>query len=576
MALQPGEIIDGKYRIVRLVGEGGMGAVYEGENTRIKRRVAIKVLHAAVAEKTDVVQRFEREAQAAGTIGSEHIVEVLDLGNLPSGERFMVMEFLEGEDLTGRIKRLKRLTPAQCVPLMCEVLEGLAAAHDAGIIHRDLKPDNIYILDSKAGRADFVKILDFGVSKFSALDNEMSMTRTGAVMGTPYYMSPEQAKGGQIDARSDLYAMGVVLYQMVTGRVPFNAGSFNELLFKIALESPEPVEQIVPDCPKPFIDIINRAMAREVDDRFQSAREFQQVLQAYLASGGRTEALPQMPDMRAQMGSYPHAGASMGGASMDGAGASMQGMPGASMQGMPGASMGGGLQQSSPGFHAPHLGGSQPGIADPTTGVGMDAYGSNPQLHQSGGPVGLSTSQSALAVTQEPKSGRSGMMVAALALVVLLLGGGGVGAYMLTQERAAQASNGETDAQGTNASDGKTEGETPTDDGKSTDGDATTEAKDGDTTPEGDAEGDAVVDLDGAGGSEAADGGDTDGGDTDGGDTDSGDTNVQPKTAANPTPRPNPQTFPRPQPKTLPPPPTQPKTAPQPQPGGGRKIKTEL
>ncbi|MCA9277439.1 MAG: serine/threonine protein kinase, partial [Phycisphaerales bacterium] len=174
-----------------------------------------------MAEKTDVVQRFEREAQAAGRIGSEHIVEVLDLGNLPSGERFMVMEFLEGEDLTARIKRLKRLTPQQAVPILVQVLEGLAAAHDAGIIHRDLKPDNIFILRNKAGRADFVKILDFGVSKFSALDSDMSMTKTGAVMGTPYYMSPEQAKGGKIDARSDLYAVGVVLYQAITGRVPF-------------------------------------------------------------------------------------------------------------------------------------------------------------------------------------------------------------------------------------------------------------------------------------------------------------------------------------------------------------------
>ncbi|HZO16902.1 MAG TPA: serine/threonine-protein kinase, partial [Polyangiaceae bacterium] len=210
MPLQPGEILDGKYRIVRLVGEGGMGAVYEGENTRIKRRVAIKVLHTAVAEKLDVVQRFEREAQAAGRIGSEHIVEVLDLGNLPSGERYMVMEFLEGEDLTARIKKKKRLPPQEVVPIMAQVLEGLAAAHDAGIIHRDLKPDNIFILTRKAGRADFVKILDFGVSKFSALDSDMSMTRTGAVMGTPYYMSPEQAKGGQIDGRSDLYSIGVV------------------------------------------------------------------------------------------------------------------------------------------------------------------------------------------------------------------------------------------------------------------------------------------------------------------------------------------------------------------------------
>ncbi|MBW2459650.1 MAG: protein kinase, partial [Deltaproteobacteria bacterium] len=306
MALQSGEIIEGKYRIVKLIGEGGMGAVYEGENTRIKRRVAIKVLHAQVAEKADVVQRFEREAQAAGRIGSEHIVEVLDLGNLPSGERFMVMEFMDGQDLTARIRAKKRLTPHESVPILHEVLEGLFAAHAAGIFHRDLKPDNIYLLKSKAGRSDFVKILDFGVSKFSAIEDNMAETRAGAVMGTPYYMSPEQAKGGTIDARSDLYAIGVVLYQMTTGRVPFNAGSFNELLFKIALETPEPVDKVVPDLPQSFASIISKAMSRAPADRFQTAREFQEALAQWQMTAPPpaqhyqgTQPMPAIPDMSA-------------------------------------------------------------------------------------------------------------------------------------------------------------------------------------------------------------------------------------------------------------------------------------
>src|SRR3954462_777659 len=135
MSLQPGDTIEGKYRIVRLLGEGGMGAVYEGENVRIHRKVAIKVLHAAVAAKADVVQRFEREAQAAGRIGSEHIVEVLDLGNLPEGERYMVMEYLDGESLGDRIKKRKKLPPREAAPIIHQLLEGLAAAHTAGIIH---------------------------------------------------------------------------------------------------------------------------------------------------------------------------------------------------------------------------------------------------------------------------------------------------------------------------------------------------------------------------------------------------------------------------------------------------------
>jgi serine/threonine protein kinase len=404
MALQPGEIIDGKYRIVGMVGEGGMGAVYEGENTRIKRRVAIKVLHAGVAEKVDVVQRFEREAQAAGRIGNEHIVEVLDLGNLPSGERFMVMEFLIGDDLTTRIKKRKRLTPDECVPILHQVLEGLGAAHAASIIHRDLKPDNIFILDSKAGRSDFVKILDFGVSKFSALDNEMSMTRTGAVMGTPYYMSPEQAKGGKVDNRSDLYAIGVVLYQMVTGRVPFNASSFNELLFKIALESPEPIETIVPDCPTSFTALVNKAMSRDPAQRFQSAKEFQEAIAKWqmtmggASSGSGTEAFPQVQDVRGQMASGQMAPAPYG-----------QANPA--------------MQQSSP---------SHPGATGPYQVPQMQTPmqltpipGTNPAL-------GLSTSS--MALTPTPKTNKGGMVLALITVAVAIMGAGAFGAYILTKD----------------------------------------------------------------------------------------------------------------------------------------------
>ena len=421
MGLQPGEILDGKYRIVRLVGEGGMGAVYEGENTRIKRKVAIKVLHANVAEKKDVVQRFEREAQAAGRIGSEHIVEVLDLGNLPSGERFMVMEFLEGEDLTARIKGRKRLTPTQSVPLLHQVLEGLAAAHDAGIIHRDLKPDNIFILKNKAGRADFVKILDFGVSKFSALDADMSMTKTGAVMGTPYYMSPEQAKGGKIDQRSDLYAIGVVLYQAVTGRVPFNASSFNELLFKIALEQPEPIETIVPDCPPSFVAIVNKAMAREADQRYQSAREFQQALatwQATTAPAGGTMPLSAMPDMRPPMASNP-------------------GM----MQSDPNLGADGRLSQTDP---------SNPGMLNPAMHA-MSAAQTGPHPaqpgHHPGAQANLGASHSPLAITSHGKPRKNGLMVALVAAVVGIVGFGALGAYMLTRGSASAAPGEETTEQ---------------------------------------------------------------------------------------------------------------------------------
>jgi serine/threonine-protein kinase len=313
MTFNPGDTIDGKYRIVGLLGEGGMGAVYEGENTRIHRRVAIKVLHTAVAAKADVVQRFEREAQAAGRIGSEHIVEVLDLGTAPDGERYMVMEFLEGESLGERIRRKQRLPPQEIVPILHEILEGLGAAHGAGIVHRDLKPDNVFLLHSRSGRRDFVKILDFGVSKFAALESELSMTKSGAVMGTPFYMSPEQARGQEVDGRSDLYSAGVVAYQAVTGRVPFQAATFNELVFKIALESPEPAELHTPGLDRRFSALIARAMVRDPAGRFQSAREFQAALAAWAADAGvpldRSGAHPAVSVNGAVSGSIPGASA---------------------------------------------------------------------------------------------------------------------------------------------------------------------------------------------------------------------------------------------------------------------------
>jgi serine/threonine-protein kinase len=288
VALNIGDVVDGKYRIVRLLGEGGMGAVYEGENTRIHRRVAIKVLHSTVAQDQAAVQRFEREAQAAGRIGNQHIVEVLDLGNLPDGDRYMVMEFLDGESLAERIKTRGRLQAAEVCNMALGMLEGLAAAHDVGIIHRDLKPDNVFLV-RRGGQADFVKLVDFGISKFNVVGGEFSMTRTGAVMGTPYYMSPEQAKGTRdIDHRVDLYAAGVILYEAVSGQVPFDAETFNELLFKIVLEDAPPISKIVPELDAGFAQIVDKARSKDPAQRYQNAREFQQALQGW-ASGAKVD-----------------------------------------------------------------------------------------------------------------------------------------------------------------------------------------------------------------------------------------------------------------------------------------------
>jgi serine/threonine protein kinase len=292
--LETGQVIESKYRITRLIGTGGMGAVYEGENLLIRRRVAIKVLHADSATNADIIRRFEREAQAAGEIGDDHIMEVLDLGSLPNGDRFMVMEYLEGETLAQRIERHGSLTAPQIAPIARQFLAALVSAHAAGIIHRDLKPENIFILRSKAGRSDFVKLIDFGVSKFSRpfKEGEHRMTRANAVLGTPCYMSPEQARGAsETDVRSDIYSCGVILFESVTGRLPFEGESFNDLMFKIALsDAPSPLEY-VPTLDPTFAAIIGRACARDPNARYPTAQEFADTLDAWMRANDLTDSL---------------------------------------------------------------------------------------------------------------------------------------------------------------------------------------------------------------------------------------------------------------------------------------------
>lgn len=321
MLLETGQVIDGKYRITRLIGTGGMGGVYEGENVLIRRRVAIKVLHADSATNTDVIRRFEREAQAAGEIGSDHILEVLDLGSLENGDRYMVMEFLDGETLAARLERHKQLTPGQIAPIARQFLTGLISAHAAGIIHRDLKPENIFILRSKAGRADFVKLIDFGISKFSRpfKEGEHRMTRANAVLGTPCYMSPEQARGAsETDVRSDIYSCGVILYESVSGRLPFEGESFNDLMFKIALSEPQPLLDVVPSLDPDFCALIARAIARDPADRFASAQEFAESLDAWMQKNALVEAIGMTPTWDAFPPQRPVAAESAESATMSG------------------------------------------------------------------------------------------------------------------------------------------------------------------------------------------------------------------------------------------------------------------
>jgi eukaryotic-like serine/threonine-protein kinase len=284
--LAVGDILQGRYRIVREIGAGGMGTVYEGENLRIRRRVAIKVMRAADEPSTELLARFEREAQIASQIPSDHITEVLDLGELDNGQLFIVMEYLEGQSLAARLDRVGRLQPRELVGLMRQLLVALSAAHRAGVIHRDIKPDNIFILDEKAGLSDFIKLLDFGVSKLHRPGSESHLTQRGAVVGTPSYMSPEQVSGAEPSPLWDLYSVGVIAYRALTGEVPFKSLQLDELVYKVALgRFVPPIERVTGLDPE-LNSIVCRAMARLPEQRFQDADHFIAALDAWLEHTG--------------------------------------------------------------------------------------------------------------------------------------------------------------------------------------------------------------------------------------------------------------------------------------------------
>jgi serine/threonine protein kinase len=276
MAQELGSILDGKYEIARLVGEGGMGSVFEAKHLLIGRRLAIKFLHPQYATSEEVTTRFHREAQAAAQIGHENIIEVTDMGTAPDGSPYIVMEFLEGCDAKTLIEAEGAIPHKRAAHIIVQALSALHAAHQVGIIHRDLKPENIYLIE-KGLNPDYVKLLDFGISKFRALetDGAKGLTQTGTVLGTPHYMSPEQARGEQdLTLRSDIYAMGVILYQMLTGHLPFDAPNYNALLIKILTEDPPSPDTLNPDLPPELVDTINTSMARDPNDRFSDCLTF--------------------------------------------------------------------------------------------------------------------------------------------------------------------------------------------------------------------------------------------------------------------------------------------------------------
>ncbi len=280
---QPGDVLDGKYRIERLLGEGGMGAVAKATHLLRRAPVALKFMSGAVLSMPGAVERFVNEGVAASQIDSDHVVKVFDVGRLPNGSPYLVMEYLDGWDLGQLLEREGPvLSVERAVHFTVQALRALQTAHAAGIVHRDMKPSNCFVI-VKDGEPDFVKLVDFGISKVRTSEDGQGahLTRTNSALGTPLYMSPEQARSPRdVDHRTDLYSVGAILYEMLTGRTPYTAdsGEYTEILFKIFTTEPEPLSQLRPDLPEALVAVVHRALQRDIDVRFASAVDMAEAL----------------------------------------------------------------------------------------------------------------------------------------------------------------------------------------------------------------------------------------------------------------------------------------------------------
>jgi serine/threonine-protein kinase len=286
------EIVDARYRIVAHLGTGAMASVYRGEHVHNSAKVAIKVLHQALTENSEIMARFRREALAARSIRHPNVISVQDVGRLPDGCPYMVLEYIPGEDLFMLLQRERPLLQARATKIAMQVADALVSAHAAGVIHRDLKPDNIMLIE-RDGDPDFVKVVDFGIAKVGAQPGQ-ALTAVGSVFGTPEYMAPEQARGIAVDHRTDLYALGIVLYEMLVGRSPFAHEQFGQVLLGQVSKPPPPLPAEIDG---ELAALVMQLLAKAPADRVQTATELLARLRTTFA---RLQAVAVQPPIASQ------------------------------------------------------------------------------------------------------------------------------------------------------------------------------------------------------------------------------------------------------------------------------------
>jgi serine/threonine protein kinase len=270
---QPGDVVAGKYRLIRPIGLGAMGMVFEAVHLRMQQRVAIKFMQAKLVSQADAVARFEREGRAASTLTSPHATRIFDVDTTPDGLPYIVSELLEGRDLRHELDERGKLPVEEAVGYVIEACAVMAEAHSFGIVHRDLKPSNLFLAGTSTGRT--VKVLDFGISK---MEEELELTTTGILLGSPRYMSPEQVEAKRVDRRADLWALGVILFRSISGTYPFEGTTSISLAVAILTQRPRDLASLVPGIPRGLVAAIEKALAPDVAARHTTARDFAEAL----------------------------------------------------------------------------------------------------------------------------------------------------------------------------------------------------------------------------------------------------------------------------------------------------------